>query len=69
MFLSFWVKSCLNSVILVSKFHKFLDLAIFRGAECSVKFWLKTGVSNMKTRFHDGDEFLLFLAETFSECS
>ena len=53
----------------VSKFHKFYDLAKFSGAEFVVKFWSNLGVANMKTRFHDENKFLQFLAETLSECS
>ena len=69
MFLHSMVKSSPNSVFEVSKFHKFYDLAKFSSAESVVKFWSKFGVFNIKTRFHDGDKFLQFLAETFAECS
>ena len=62
-------KSSPNSVFEMSKFHKFYDLVKFSGAESIMKFLSKLGVSNMKTRFHDEDNFLQFLAETFSECS
>ena len=68
-FLRSTVKSSPNSMFKVSKFHKFYDLAKFGGAESILKFWSNLGVSNIKTHFHDGDEFLQFLAETFSECS
>ena len=68
-FLCSMVKSSPNSVFEVSKFHKFYDLAKFSGVESVVKFWLKLGVANMKTHFHDENELLQFLAETFSECS
>ena len=56
-FLHSMVKSSPNSMFKVSKFHKFYDLAKFSGAEFVVKFWSKLGVTNMKTRFHDGDAF------------
>ena len=56
-FLHFMVKSSPNSVFKVSKFHKFYDLAKFSGAESVMKFWSKLGVSNMKTRFHDENNF------------
>ena len=57
------------SVFKVSKFHKFYNLAEFSSAESVVKFWSKISVTNMKTRFHDENEFLQFLAETLPECS
>ena len=62
-------KSSPNSVFEMSKFHKFYNLAKFSSAESVVKFWSKISVTNMKTRFHDENEFLQFLAETLSECS
>ena len=63
------VKSSPNLVFQMSKFHKFYDLDKFSDAESVLKFWSKLGVANMKTRFHDKDEFLQFLAEIFFECS
>ena len=61
-------KSSPNSVFEMSKFHKFYNLAKFNGTVSVVKFWSKISVANMKTRFHDENEFSQFLAETLSEC-
>ena len=68
-FLCFGCKSSPNSVFKVSKFHKFYNLAKFSSDKSVVKFWSKISVANMKTRFHDENEFLKFLAETLPECS
>ena len=68
-FLQFYVKFLWNLVFYMSKFHKFYNLAKFSDAESVVKFWSKISVANMKTHFHDENEFLQFLTETLSECS
>ena len=67
-FLCFKCKSSPNSVFEMSKFHKFYNLAKFSSVEFVVKFWSQISVANMKTRFHDENEFLQFLVETLSEC-
>ena len=62
-------KTSLISVFKMSKFHKFYNLAKFTSAESVVKFWSKISVANMKTRFHNENDFLQFFAEILSECS
>ena len=62
-------KSSPNSMFEMSKFHKFYNLAKFSSAESVVKSWSKISIANMKTCFHDENEFLQFLAKTLPECS
>ena len=39
--------------VYMSKFHKFYDLQVLEGVECTMKFWVKTTLFHMKMRFGD----------------